>query len=263
MQLQLSKSTAYGVPETPPVDTARADRFRAAIGNVFWQILQNTRVVTNRKDVQKDEVLIDKADFTTMRKSSQEAYEAVSSGSADDFMKNGLKKFNAVQMLDNHSRTLNAVILYGLKADLQRKKVNALKQIYTGIQKIFDDFKAQKQTPSSIELPRFALVLQGDPNVIVARDMTPHSSPSKNKKGDTSDSASSSSNASSDHSSNKNQTNRLFEDSLKPRHGIDVRGKAGGSTPVIVPEKTPHPTDNPYPEDPRKNPSAVFGLQPR
>ena len=191
MQLKLSKSTAYGVPETPPVDTARADRFRAAIGNVFGTVLKNTSIVTDRNSLDPNAIIITTGDFALIKDSVSSAWAEVSSGSADDFMKKGSGQFAAIQMLDQYLKKIQPSITKKQNArkqlNLQRLspskgasnrgnpqqltaldreieslngKIKALQAISAKVKKMFDDFKKQGvQSPSSVKIPQFVLVL--------------------------------------------------------------------------------------------------------
>ena len=191
MQLKLStKSTAYGVPETPPVDTARADRFRAAIGNVFGTVWKNTSIVTDRNSLDPKAIIITADDYALIKDSVISALAEVSSGSADDFMKKGTRQFEAIQMLDQHLKKIQASITKKQNArkqlNLQRLspskgasnrgnpqqltaldreieslngKIKALQAISARVKDIFHDFQTGKQSPSSIEIPQFVLVL--------------------------------------------------------------------------------------------------------
>ncbi len=282
MQLQLSKSTAYGVPE---VDTARADRFRAAIGNVFGTVLKNTSIVTDRNSLDPNAIIITTGDFALIKDSVSSAWAEVSSGSADDFMKKGSGQFAAIQMLDQYLKKIQPSITKKQNArkqlNLQRLspskgasnrgnpqqltaldreieslngKIKALQAISAKVKKIFDDFKKQGvQSPSSIKIPQFVLVLddqnsttesapiEGQPAAGVVRPTGDRRQPlatlPQNVAGQTGN-KNGQSNARL-RAAQRESDQRRFELGLKPKYGEEARKEGSGN--IVQTMADPHP----------------------
>ena len=282
MQLQLSKSTAYGVPE---VDTARADRFRAAIGNVFGTVLKNTSIVTDRNSLDPNAIIITTGDFALIKDSVSSAWAEVSSGSADDFMKKGSGQFAAIQMLDQYLKKIQPSITKKQNArkqlNLQRLspskgasnrgnpqqltaldreieslngKIKALQAISARVKDIFHDFQTGKQSPSSIEIPQFVLVLddqnsttesapptEGQPAAGVVRPTGDRRQPlatlPQNVAGQTGN-KNGQSNARL-RAAQRESDQRRFELGLKPKYGEEARKEGSGN--IVQTMADPHP----------------------
>ena len=309
MQLKL-KSPANGVPGTPPVDTARADRFRAAIGNVFGIVRKKTSIVRDRNSLDPKAIIITADDYALIKDSVTSALDEVSSGSADDFMKKGPEQFEAIKKLDKHLKKIQASIkkkqkdreqlnrqrLSLIKGDrgnpqqltaLDREieslndKMNALKAISDKVKKIFDDFKKQGvQSPSSIKIPQFVLVLddqnsttesapptEGQPAARVVRPTGDIRQPlatlpqnvavvAQNEEKQTGKKKGKS--KAEQLAEQQKGDERRFGLGLGKVHGEGARKKGSGNIPMTLREANPVSTDNPYPEDPRQNSGILF-----
>lgn len=310
MQLNLSKSTAYGVPE---VDTARADRFRAAIGNVFGTVLKNTSIVTDRNSLDPNAIIITTDDFALIKDSVSSAWAEVSSGSADDFMKKGPGQFAAIQMLDQHLKKIQSSIKEKQNArkqlNLQRLspskgasnrgnpqqltaldreieslngKIKALQTISAKVKKIFDDFKKQGvQSPSSIKIPQFVLVLDDQNSTtesaingqtaakvqLTSDKRSPLAVLPQNKIGQTPASEGKSGSPRT-LIEQREASRRLSDKGLNSVSGAQARVISGGQNighgeDLPVEQRHRVTTNNSNPQNPRGNPGAVFGTQSR